>query len=118
MTKVNYPYESEKYKLALAMDLIIFLSSVIVSKMKKDESSDLLGKAMQLWNERINKHAKEIKKEHIEMLADYTIDDLDSPDVINILIDAHQTLSTILKTEFVETVLENIQEQIIEIKTE
>jgi hypothetical protein len=118
MTSVDYPYESEKYKLTLAMDLIVFLSSVIVSKMKKAESSDLLGKAMQLWNERIDKHMIEIKKEQTEMLANYAMDELDSPDVIDILIDAHQTLPTILKTEFVEIVLENIQKQVIEIKTE
>ena len=118
MPPVNHPYESEKYKLTLAMDLIVYLSSVLVSQMTKADSSELLGKAVQLWTERIEKHIGDIKKEQIELLGEHSMDEFDSPDVIDILIDAHQTLPTILKNEFVGTVLENIQKNVIEVKTE
>ena len=111
---INYPYESEKYKMTLALDLIIYLSAVLTTNMDKAKASNYLGQIMDLWNRRVEGHIIEINKVQVEKLKAMSALSEDPDDVLDIIVQAHQTLPSILRDEFVGTILENMQKQVIE----
>jgi hypothetical protein len=111
----DYKYESEKYKLILANDLIIYLCLVLTHYLDKSQASQLLGKTMQSWTERVEEQFGIIKQEQVQKIAEYALEG-DTEDVLDIIVQAHQALPTMLREEFVGETLEAIQKMVIEKK--
>lgn len=110
---INYKYESEKYKLTLANDLIVYLCIVIISSMTKAQASEMLGMILQKWTERVDKHLKTINDENKAFVVD-KLGDAELDDVVDIMVDIHTTLPKILRDEFISETLEAVQKQVID----
>lgn len=113
MDEINYKYESEKYKLTLANDLIVFLSVVIIANMNKAQASETLGTIMQKWTERVDKHLATINADNRAYIA-ANLGEEELDDVIDIMVDIHTSLPRILRDEFISETLEIIQKQVID----
>lgn len=113
--KRNNNHESVKYKLVLANDLIVFLCSALTASMDKSQASAFLGKIMELWTHRVHQYVSEIKKEHIERISSYGLEESPS-DVFNILSEVRDILPNDLRNEFIGDVLMAIQKQVIDKK--
>jgi len=112
---MNVKLETEKYKLALASDLIIYLSSVLTHKMTKDQATQFLGNAMEIWATRIEKNLNMIQEQNIEAYKAQTLND-DPDDVIDILVQVHSTVPTMMRNEFIDEMLQSFQKLIVETK--
>lgn len=110
---INYKKESEKYKLALANDLVVCLCKVLIFHMNKAQASELIGKILNNWSERLDRHQKEITQSTTEKFKELTVFE-DPEDVISILVDVHTLLPTLIKDEYIGEILEIIQEKVIE----
>ena len=109
--------ETEKYKLALASDLIIYLSSVLTYNMTKEQASQFLGSAMETWSGRVEKNLNMIHKQNIEAYKAQNLTD-DPDDVIDILVQVHSTMPTMLREEFISEMLNVFQTMVVDHKTE
>jgi len=104
-----------KYQLTLANDLIIYLSTAIVHSLDKAKTSELLGQLMKGWNERVDIQVDIIRKEHVAQISENSIEPIPT-DVADIIVQAHEALPTILRDEFIEKTLNDMQTLIVEKK--
>ena len=106
--------EIEKYKLYLANDLIVYLTSVLSYNMSKEQASLFLGKIFETWTTRIDSQYDELHKQGVDMFKSHNEDDSD--DVADVIVEVHAIFPKMLRDEFIEETLSTVQKIVIESK--
>lgn len=105
--------EVDKYKLVLSESLAIYLSSILVFHLDKDQSLKFLSDAFETWSKGISKQVEEIIQNKIQQIMQTATD---PEDVVNIVTRVHTIVNEEIKSEFILEMLEGIQKTIIDKK--
>ena len=87
----------QEIKYAFSCDLIIYLTSIILSNIPKEDHEPVIQKIMNNWSQRIEIARTEILKQFAPQVAAEQNMELD---VATIMVDAHNIESKMLKGEF------------------
>jgi len=104
-----------KYKATLSNDLIIYIFSLLVQKLDKAQSSELIGRIINSWMQRVEKHVGIIRQEQVERISVNKMEG-DTTDVLDIIVRAHETLPDIVRSEYIQEVLADLQRLIVDKK--
>ena len=88
----------EKFKLALATDLVIYMIQLWTRNSTKEEAVSMVTRLMNQWSERISDNADYMKKQIAEQMAEQNEDM--TTDVAQILLEINNIENVMMKGEF------------------
>lgn len=100
----------DKFKLNLSRDLIIYLFQILTKNMEHDQKSEYMGQILAAWEQRINKTIIPLAKKKVKTLKDRGewwggTEEIDSEDVVDVLVSCHNTHMDMLKEELVNSLI-------------
>jgi hypothetical protein len=88
----------EKFKLALATDLVIYMILLWTQNSSRDEATNMVTTLMNKWSERISTNADFMKKQIAEQMTEQN--ENMTEDVAQILLDVNNIENVMMKGEF------------------
>jgi hypothetical protein len=110
------PTTEEDIKISLSKDLIVFLFKIITFERSRVESSELVHKLVRSWSEKIDEELTSYKEHTVTELSKLEMYE-DSEDVLSILYDINTSCSGLVKTAFINEMLEILRKSVVEIKS-
>lgn len=100
----------EKFKLNLSRDLIIYLFQILTKNMENDKKSEYIGHILASWEQRVNNAITPLATKKVKTLKDRGewwggTQEIDSDDVVDILVSCHNTHMDLLKEELMNNLL-------------
>lgn len=95
---MNPDISEEKFKLALATDLVIYMVQLWTQNSSREEAVTMITRLMNQWSQRITNNADYMKTQIAEQMTDQNKDM--SIDVAQILLDINNIENKMMKGEF------------------
>lgn len=109
----------EKFKLNLSRDLIIYLFQILTKDIDNDKKSEYIGNVLASWEERVDRAIMPLAKKKVTTLKDRGewwggTKEIDSDDVVDVLVSCHNTHMDILREELLNNLLISLNRLITE----